>query len=106
MHGKLADVAPLKGRDLAHSLLLHLIDPQHRMQRQVGALDPLELALDTLFPRIQDHRGALAEHQILHFQEAEQRSVGHFAGVNFINFALIHEHNLENVTGCHGVEAR
>jgi hypothetical protein len=32
--------------------------------------------------------------------------MAYFAGVNFVNLALVHEHNLENVTGGHGVDAR
>src|SRR5471030_598275 len=46
--GKLRNVATLKGRDLADALFLYFIHSQHRMQWQVGALDPLELALDAL----------------------------------------------------------
>src|SRR2546421_412122 len=28
----------------------------------------------------------------------------HFVGIDLVNLALIHEHNPENVTGCHGLE--
>src|SRR5580704_8597354 len=69
--GKLTDVPTFEGRDLADSLLFHFVHPQHGMQGQVGPLNPVEFALDALFARIQHYGGALAEHQILHFQEAE-----------------------------------
>ena len=40
--------------------------------------------------------------QLLHLDEAKQLPVVYLAGVNLVNLALIHEHNAENVTGCHG----
>ena len=102
-HRKLRDVgARLQGGDLADAVLLHLIDAQHRMHGQEGALDPGELALDALLGRVDHHRGALPEHQFLHLDEAEQLAVADLAGVHLVNLALIHEHNPENVTGCHG----
>ena len=46
--------------------------------------------------------GALAEHEVLHLDEPEQVAMADLAGVDLVNLALIHEHNAENVTGCHG----
>ena len=66
-------------------------------------LTPGELALDSLLRGVQDHRGALAEHQLLDLDETEQRPRGsRLPGVDLVNLALIHEHDAENVTGCHG----
>src|SRR5580700_10810077 len=72
------------------------------MHGQEGALNPRELALDSLLGRIEHNRGALAEHELLDFDESEQLAVAHLAGVYLVNLALIHEHNAKNVTGCHG----
>src|SRR5579872_1130052 len=102
---ELRDIGPaLQRGNLAHTLLLHFIDAQYGVQGQVGALDTLEFALYALLGRIHHHRGALAEHQLLHLDEPEQLSVADASGINLINLALIHEHNAENVTDCHGLE--
>src|SRR5580658_54287 len=102
-HGKLRDVrAALQRTDLADAVLLHLVDPQDRMHRQKGALDSGELALDALFGGVEHHAGTLTKHKLFDLDEAEQLAVTDAARVHLINLALIHEHNPENVTGCHG----
>src|SRR5689334_12608533 len=88
--------------DLRRAVLLHLVDAQDRVHRQEGALDTGEFALDALLGGVEHHRGALAEQQLLHLDEPEQLPVADLAGVYLVNLALIHEHNAENVTGCHG----
>ena len=60
------------------------------------------IALDTLLRRVEHDRGALAEDELFHLDEAKQLPVVYLAGVNLVYLALIHEHNAENVTGCHG----
>ncbi len=52
-------------------------------------------------PEIQDHRGALPKDQLFNLDESEQPALAHLTGINLVNLALVHEHNLENVTGCH-----
>ena len=74
------------------------------MQGQIGPFDPVEFAFDALFGRVHHYRGALAENELLNLDEAEQLAVADAAGVDLVNLALIHEHNAENVTDCHGVE--
>src|SRR5215472_10357146 len=104
-HGELRDVrgrAAFQHGDLGRAVFLYFIDAQDRVHRQEGALDPRELTLDTLFGRVEYHRGSLAEQQLLHFDEAEQLAVADPPGVHLVNLALVHEHNPENVTGCHG----
>src|SRR5215469_1739598 len=103
-HRELRDVGPtaFQHRDLADAVLLHLVDAQDRMHRQEGALDAGELALDALLRGVEYHRGALAEQQFVDLDESEQLSVADAPGVDLVNLALIHEHNAENVTGCHG----
>ncbi len=64
-------------------------------------LTPGELGLDALLARVQDHGGAFPEDQLLDLDEPEQATLAHFPGVHLVNLALVHEHNLENVTGCH-----
>src|SRR5688572_2211206 len=100
-HRELRDVAAFECADLADALFLHFVDSQDGMHGQHGALDVRELGLDALLARIHDHGGALAEYQFLDFNEAKQATLAHFAGVDLVNLALVHEHNLENVTGCH-----
>ena len=101
--GNCATLAPLSNAViLARPVLLHLVDAQDRVHGQEGALDAGEFALDALLAGIEHHGRALAEHQLLDLDEAEQLAVAHLAGVDLVNLALIHEHNAENVTGCHG----
>jgi hypothetical protein len=64
-------------------------------------LTPRELGFDAFFARSEDHGGTLAEHQLFDLDETEQATLAHFPGINLVNLALVHEHNLENVTGCH-----
>src|SRR6516225_11278855 len=104
-HGELGDIrrrAAFHHGDLRGAVLLHFIDPQDRMHQQEGALDARELALDALFGGVEHHGGALAEQQLLHLDETEQLAVADPPGVYLVNLALVHEHNAENVTGCHG----
>src|SRR5207248_2864097 len=105
-HGELRHVrtASLEGGDLADALLFDLIDAENGMQGQIRPLDPVELALDPLFRRIHHDRGALAKYELLNLDETEQLAVADPAGIDLVNLALIHEHNAENVTGCHGLE--
>ena len=42
------------------------------------------------------------EQQLLDLYETEQLAMADAARVDLVNLALIHEHNAENVTGCHG----
>ncbi len=95
------DVAALDRGDLADALLLHLIDAQHRVQRQPGALDPLKLAFYPLFTRVEHHGTAFAEHKFFYLYESKDISVVDLTGVHLVDLALIHEHDFENVTGCH-----
>jgi len=94
--------AAFQHRDLRRAVLFYFIDAQDRVHRQEGALDAGELTLDALFRGIEYHGGALAEQQLLHLDETEQVAVADAPGVHLVNLALIHEHNAENVTGCHG----
>ena len=74
--GNCVTLAPAFQRgDLADAVLLHLVDAQHRMHGQKGALDPLEFALDALLGRVEHHGGTLAEQQLLDLDEAEQLPV-------------------------------
>src|SRR6516165_6858530 len=104
-HGELRDIgrrAVFQHGDLRRAVLLHLIDAQDRVHRQEGALDAGELTLDALFGGVEHHGGSLTEQQLLHLDETEQFPVADAPGVYLVNLALIHEHNAENVTGCHG----
>jgi hypothetical protein len=89
--------------DLADTLLFHLVDPQDGVQRQVGSLHPVELPLDAFLGRVHHDRGTLAENELLHLNETEQLAMADTARVDLVNLALIHEHNAENVTDCHGL---
>src|SRR6185295_13140492 len=99
---ELRDVAAAFERaDLGLALLLHFVDAQDRVHRQHRALDPGELGLDAFLARVQDDGRALPENQLFNLDEPEQATLAHLAGINLVNLALVHEHNLENVTGCH-----
>ena len=52
--------------------------------------------------RVQHDGGALPEHELLHFDEAEEPPVADLAGIDLVNLALIHKEDFENVTGGHG----
>src|SRR5690606_15243653 len=100
--GKLRHIAGAFQRtDLADALLAHLVDAQDGMHWQHRALDAVEFALDALFTRINDDGRALAEHQLFDLDESEQPSLGHLAGIDLVNLSLVHEHDPENVAGCH-----
>ena len=71
------------------------------MHGQIGALDALELGLDSFLGRVDQHRAFLAKHQFFHLYEAPQGAVADFPGVDFVNLALIGKNDFENVTGCH-----
>ena len=73
------------------------------MQGQIGSFDAVEFALDAFLGRVHDHRGALAENDVLDLDESEQLAVTDAPRVDLVNLALIHEHNAENVTDCHGL---
>ena len=77
---ELRDVRTFDRGHLAHAGLAHLVDANHRMQRQIGAFHPGELRLDLLLGRIDDHRGALAEDEFLDFDKTEQRAVARPCG--------------------------
>src|SRR5262245_53653705 len=99
-HRKRRDVRPLEGGDLAHALLAHLVHAQHRMHRQIGTFDTVEFSFDLLFRRIDHYGGALAEHQLLDLDEAEQRTMADLARIDLVDLALVNENDLENVTDC------
>src|SRR6187399_346655 len=103
-HRKRSDVAAFQCADLGLPLLLHLVDAQDGMHREHGALDAGEFGLDAFLARIQDHGGTLTENQLFHLDESEQPALTDLTGINLVNLALVHEHNLENVTGCHREE--
>src|SRR5690606_2917535 len=95
-HGELGDVSALDVRDLADALLLDLVDAQNGVQREIGPLHAFELALDTLLGRIDDDRGAGAEHELLDFDETEERAVADASSVDLVNLALVQEQDLVN----------
>src|SRR5262249_13759256 len=53
-HWKLRDVTALGGRDLAHALLVDLVDPQHVVHGEIRFLDARKLDLQPLDGRIDD----------------------------------------------------
>src|SRR5258706_15951348 len=58
----------------------------------------------TLFPYttlFRSHTAPFAKYQLLDLNEPEQAPVADFARIHLVNLALVHEHNLEDVTGCH-----
>src|SRR5262245_60520172 len=63
--GKLANLGLLviDGVNLAGSLLLHLVDPNHRVHRDVGPVDTCELGLQPLLRRVDDDRTSFSEKQ-------------------------------------------
>src|SRR5262245_37196539 len=71
------------------------------MHRQIRALDALELSLDLLLGRVDHDRRTLAEHQFFDLDETQQRAMTDLAGIDLVDPALVHENDLENVTGCH-----
>src|SRR6266404_2400582 len=99
--GELSDVRAFQSRDLADTLLLDLVDAQHRMHGQVGALYIVELGLYLLLGWVDYHRRSFAENQFLDFDGAEWSSVAYFPCVDLVNLALIYELTFENVTRGH-----
>jgi hypothetical protein len=71
------------------------------VQWQIRAFHTLEFSFHLLLGRIDDDRGALAENELLDFDEAEQRAVADLAGIDLVDLALVDKNDLENVTGCH-----
>ncbi len=71
------------------------------MHGQHGALDAREFGLDAFLGGVEDHRSTFPEYQLFDLDEPEQAPLADLAGINLVNLALVHEHNLENVTGCH-----
>src|SRR6185369_1930053 len=94
--GELCHIA-FKLRDLAGTPLVHFIDAQHGMQRQITAFDALEFGLDALLGRVENQAGALAKNQLLDLHETQHRAVADFASVDLVNLALVHEHDPEYV---------
>src|SRR5512139_3660871 len=94
--GKLCHIAFQLG-DLAGAALGDLVDPEHGMHGQETALDAVELRLDPLLRRIEQHAGALAEGQLLHLDETQHRAMTDLAGVDLVNLALVHEQDAEYV---------
>ena len=102
-HRKLRHVAALELGDLARALLLHLVDAQDRVQGQESALDAGELGLDPLLRRVDDDRAALAENELLDFDETEQLAVADGPGVDLVDLPLTGEKDLVNaILGAHG----
>ena len=67
-------------------------------------LTPVNSDLMRSSPGSRTTRGTLAEDQLFHLDESEQPALADLTGINLVNLALVHEHNLENVTGCHREE--
>src|SRR6516162_9676541 len=104
-HRELRDVggsAAFQHGDFRGTVFLHLIDAQDGVHRQESAFYPGKLTLDALLGRVQHHGRSLPKEQLLHLDEPEQLAMADPAGVHLVNLALIHEHDAENVTGCHG----
>src|ERR1035438_4559819 len=104
--GELRHIGAFQSHYFADSLLLHLIDAQHRVHGQVGALYLVEFGLDLLLGRVDDHGRTLAEHQFLDLDEAKQAAMAYFAGVDLVHLSLIYEENFKNVTRGHLVGSK
>jgi len=62
----------------------------------VGAVDPLEFALELLFRRIDQHGRTLAEDQSLNFDKAIHARLRNTLGVDLVDPALIEENHPED----------
>jgi len=99
-HRKLRDIA-LDFRHLAGALLVDLVDPNDGVQWQVGSAHILEFGFDFFLRRIDDNGCSLAEYEFLHPDEAEQVTVSHAAGVDFVHLALTHENDFKKLLVAH-----
>jgi len=61
----------------------------------------VRFSLDLFLRGIDDDGAALAEHQFLDLDEAEQAAGSDLAGVDLVHLPLVDEKNFENVTRGH-----
>jgi len=73
---------------------LDFVDAHDRMHRHKAADHALELSLEFLFARIDDHLRALAKDELFHFQEAPQITLIDLLGIHFVHLALVEENHL------------
>ena len=96
-HGKLGDVAALEFADFADALLVNFVDTNDGMHRQVGSLDVFKFGFDLFFGRIDYDGSPLAKDQFLNFDETEQLAMTNVTGVDFVNLALAHKDDFEEL---------
>ena len=95
----MGNIASLELADLARALLFDLIDAKNGMHRQISSRNAFKFGFYLFLRGIDDHRAALAENELLHFDETEQVAVTDITGINLVNLSLAREDDLVDTFG-------
>jgi len=94
-HGERHDIAATLGfTDLRRAETLDFIDADDGVHGDKAAHHTVELRLELFLAGVDDHLGALAEDELLHFQKAPQIALKDLLGVHLVHLALVEENHL------------
>src|SRR5215813_11644864 len=89
--GKLVNFTLLvvDGVNFAGPFLLHFIDSNHRVHRDVSSFDTRELGLQPLLCGVNHDRASFSEKQALDFDKPKHRAMADATSVDLVDLALI-----------------